>query len=83
MLCQNCGLKESTSIFMPPGETKIKYLCGACYRELNNFEELESLVSKATTSYKIKLNCKGKTTKLFGLTALQRACRQKRYWVQT
>lgn len=50
MLCENCGKKDATSIFLPSGENKIKYLCGACYKKINNTSELEDLALEVTKS---------------------------------
>lgn len=64
MLCQNCGLKNATSIYMPPNQTKIKYLCGACYKKLNCDSELDNLAFVSAKSVKINLVCKNCGTSL-------------------
>ena len=74
MLCQNCGKKYATSIFLPPEQTNILYLCGACYKILNNDNELENLAVTQTQKLKIEACCKScglkyddfKTSALFG-----------------
>lgn len=42
MLCENCNKKNATSLFMPPNENKLKYLCGACYKKLNADSSLDN-----------------------------------------
>ena len=74
MLCELCGQKNATSIFMPPDENKLKYLCGQCYKKLNKDSDLENFVYAATQSCEMdsKCNCCGlsfdelKKTKQFG-----------------
>lgn len=58
MLCENCGLKNATSIYMPPNNKKIKYLCGECYKKINNDYELENLAYIATKKIEIEAVCK-------------------------
>lgn len=67
MLCQNCNKKDATSIFISPQNGKLQYLCGACYRKLNNDVELESLAIKETNIVKIEEKCQscGTTFKEF------------------
>lgn len=59
MLCENCGKKDATSIFMSPKDNKLKYLCGNCYRKINNDVELENLALKETNEIKIEEKCLG------------------------
>ena len=74
MVCENCGLKNATSIFMSPKESKLKYLCGACYKKINNDNELENFAYVASKDYEIDATCKNcgldfeeyKSSKLFG-----------------
>ncbi len=63
MLCENCGKKDATSIYLPPKESKIKYLCGECYRTLNNSTELENLAYIASQNLEIDDMCKTCGTK--------------------
>lgn len=72
MLCQNCGLKNATSIFMPPNETKIKYLCGECYKKINNEFELEKFAFSSVKKIEIEATCKncGLTFKEFNSSGL-------------
>lgn len=48
MLCENCGKRDATSIYLPPNTNKLKYLCGACYKKLNNENELEQFAYSQT-----------------------------------
>lgn len=57
MLCENCNQKDSTSIFVSPKTRQLQYLCGACYRKINNDIELETLALKATKDIKIEAKC--------------------------
>lgn len=60
MLCENCGKKEATSIFMPPNENKIRYLCGECYKKINSENELDLFAYNQTKSIlatKVCSNC--------------------------
>ncbi len=50
MLCENCGKKNSTSIYLPPNQNKIKYLCGQCYKKLNSSASLEDLADEVTST---------------------------------
>ena len=72
MLCENCGKKNVTSIFMPPNETKLKYLCGECYKKLNSDLELEKFAYSNANSVKIDATCKtcGTTYEEFEKTGL-------------
>lgn len=58
MLCENCGLKNAVSIYLPSGETKIKYLCGACYKKANSDLELENFAYATSKKVKIDSVCK-------------------------
>ena len=58
MLCQNCSKKDATSIFLPPNQTKLMYLCGACYKILNNNVELENLAAQQAQNLNIEENCR-------------------------
>ena len=72
MLCENCGKKDATSIFMPPNSNKLKYLCGACYKKINNDIELEQFVYSETKNIKgdeVCTNC-GTSLKEFEKTEL-------------
>ena len=57
MLCENCGKKNVTSIFLPPNEKKLKYLCGECYKKLNSDLELEKFAYSYIKSIKIDSKC--------------------------
>ncbi|MBE7075072.1 MAG: hypothetical protein E7376_03760 [Clostridiales bacterium] len=57
MLCENCGQKDATSIFLSPKSGKIQYLCGKCYRLLNNEVELESFALKEIKQVKFENKC--------------------------
>ena len=57
MLCENCGQKNAVSIFLSPETNKIQYLCGNCYRIINNDIELESLAIKEINNVKIEIKC--------------------------
>lgn len=57
MLCENCGNKNATSIFMPPNNNKLKYLCGECYKKINSSNELENLAYIATNEMKLNIVC--------------------------
>lgn len=57
MLCENCKKKDATSIFISPQTGKLQYLCGICYRLLNNDVELESLAINETNKIKITAKC--------------------------
>lgn len=59
MLCENCNQKDATSIYMPPNSGKIVYLCGACYRKLNNDTILDEMVVKEIDDIKIEQRCNG------------------------
>lgn len=56
MLCDSCGKKDATSIFMSK-DNKLKYLCGTCYRKLNNEIELEMLAIKETNNIELETKC--------------------------
>ena len=58
MLCENCGKKNATSIFMSPNSNKIKYLCGSCYKELNSDVELENFAYTKTMELTKNKVCK-------------------------
>ena len=58
MLCENCGKKNATSIFMPPNQNKLKYLCGECYKRYNSDLELEKFAYSGAMSVKIESVCK-------------------------
>lgn len=58
MLCENCGQKDATSIFLSPKTNKIQYLCGNCYKFINNDVELENLAINEIKSIKIESKCK-------------------------
>ena len=57
MLCEHCNKKDATSIFVSSENGKLQYLCGACYRKINNEVELESLAIKETNNIKIETKC--------------------------
>lgn len=57
MLCENCKKKDATSIFVSPSSKKLMYLCGACYRRLNNEVELETLAINATKTVDLEKKC--------------------------
>lgn len=57
MLCENCGQKNATSIFMPPNETKLKYLCGVCYKKLNQDTELDNFAYNMAHNVEIAVTC--------------------------
>lgn len=57
MLCENCQNKDATSIYLSPKTNKLMYLCGACYRKINNDVELESLAIKETSNIAFELKC--------------------------
>ena len=57
MLCENCGKKDATSIYMSPKDNKLKYLCGACYRKINNDNELDALALKEIRDVKLEAKC--------------------------
>ena len=57
MLCENCGKKEATSIFLPPNEKKLTYLCGACYRLKNSDVELEKFAYSEVSAVEIDSVC--------------------------
>lgn len=57
MLCENCGKKDATSIYMSPKDNKLKYLCGACYRKINNDNELDVLALKEIRDVKLEAKC--------------------------
>lgn len=57
MLCENCGQKVATSVFMPPNKTKTQYLCGACYKKINNDLYLEAMAVKAASKIQIDKIC--------------------------
>lgn len=57
MLCENCGKKNSTSIFMPPNSKKLLYLCGECYKKLNSDIDLDNLASSEVSKVKIDATC--------------------------
>lgn len=63
MLCENCSKKNATSILMSPNGNKLKYLCGECYKILNNSEELEEFARLATKNIKMEVVCKNCGTK--------------------
>ena len=58
MLCENCGLKNVVSIAIPRGETKVKYLCGECYKKINNDFELENFAYVSAKKVEIDITCK-------------------------
>ena len=58
MLCENCGKKNATSIYMPPNETNLKYLCGECYKKLNNDTDLENFAYMQAQQVEIDAECK-------------------------
>lgn len=58
MLCENCQIKYATSIFLSPKTQKLTYLCGECYRLLNNDVELDILATSETKSINLELTCK-------------------------
>jgi len=58
MLCENCNKKDATSIFMPPNENKLKYLCGACYRKLNLDNSLDNFAYAEVKNIKLDSKCK-------------------------
>lgn len=72
MLCENCGQKNATSIYMPPNENKLKYLCGACYKKINNDYDLENFAYATAHKVEIESVCKtcGKSYKEFTKTNL-------------
>ena len=43
---------------MPPNQTKLKYLCGECYKKLNADLELEKFAHSNASSIKIEEKCK-------------------------
>lgn len=57
MLCENCGQKNATSIYMSPKESKLKYFCGVCYRQINNENDLENFAYMASAEVKIEAKC--------------------------
>lgn len=57
MLCENCGTKDATSIFMSPKHNKLLYLCGSCYRKLNNDVELEQFAQSQANLVSLKTVC--------------------------
>lgn len=67
MLCENCNKKDATSIFMTPNGNRLQYLCGDCYRKLNNDVEMEVFALKETKNVKIEqcCSCCGETFKEF------------------
>lgn len=72
MLCENCGLKNASSIYMPPKENKLKYLCGECYKKINNDLELENFAYVSSKNLEIDIICKncGNSYKEFESTGL-------------
>lgn len=58
MLCENCGLKNAVSIAIPQGEKKVKYLCGECYKKINNDFELENFAYITSKKIEIDAVCK-------------------------
>ena len=48
MICENCGLKDATSILKQSGENKMKYLCGVCYKKLKDEEEIAGFANKVS-----------------------------------
>ena len=72
MLCENCGKKNVTSIFLPPNQKKLKYLCGECYKKFNADLELERFAYSNAMSIKIDEMCKtcGTTFKEFEKSGL-------------
>lgn len=71
MLCENCGKKDATSIFMS-SKNKLMYLCGGCYRKINNDVELESFALNETKKIKLEEKCSvcGETFKEFQSSGL-------------
>lgn len=57
MLCENCKKKDATSIYMSPNDNKIKYLCGNCYRKINNEVELEAFAINQTKEVTLEAKC--------------------------
>ena len=57
MLCENCNQKNATSIYMPPNDTKLKYLCGECYKKINSDKELDNFVYTTTQDVEIDAKC--------------------------
>lgn len=72
MLCEHCNKKDATSIFLISQTGKLQYLCGACYRKINNEVELESLAIKETNNIKIEPKCPscGTTYKEFNMSKM-------------
>lgn len=72
MLCENCGNKDATSIFMPTGSNKIKYLCGECYKKLNNDADLDRFAFSQSQNVAIDVVCSncGTTYKEFEKSGL-------------
>ena len=58
MLCENCGLKNATSIYMPPNSNNLKYFCGECYKKINNEYELDNLAYVESKKIEIDSICK-------------------------
>lgn len=57
MLCEQCKKKDATSIFVSAQTNKLQYLCGTCYRRINNDVELETLAIKEINRVKIQEKC--------------------------
>ena len=74
MLCEICNKKDATSISLDEQTNKLKYLCGECYRRINNELELERFAYAEAQSFTIENVCNAcgttfeefKSSKLFG-----------------
>ena len=74
VICENCGVKDATSILKLSRENKMKYLCGACYKKLKDEEEITGLANKVSDAISAELSCPScglvlkefNETKLFG-----------------
>ncbi len=57
MLCENCGKKDATSIYMPKNSVTLKYLCGECYKKINNDADLENFAFSESRDVEIDASC--------------------------